>query len=58
MELSTSEKTKPRNLKLNREKVTGACRGCDREKAGPMDRVFNRDSSRESEELIQLGEFE
>jgi hypothetical protein len=55
----TSGITKPRNPKLNRGKVTGACRGRDRERAGPVDRVFIRDSSRESNELIRLkGEFE
>jgi hypothetical protein len=53
-ELSTTGITKPRNLRLSRGKVTGACKGCDREREGPVDRVVIRDSSRESEEPLRL----
>jgi hypothetical protein len=42
--LDSGKDETPKTPELRSGKVTGACRGRDRVKKGPVDRVFHRDS--------------
>jgi hypothetical protein len=55
-ELLTTERTKPRKPEIESGKVTGACRGRDRVKKGPVDSGFHRDSIGSPKEPLRLKE--